>query len=129
MELPRAATPVISGTSTAAPHVAGCVGLVRSRFPDMSAAEVFRLVQSTAKPLTPVLRETAVQTSEGLRDRHGSPTRVPALLRCEVAIRSAERVSTPASEFSLGAGPKASPTKTQALVIENKSTEPKTWTS
>jgi serine protease len=41
----------LSGTSMAAPHVAGVVGLMLSRNPSMSPARVRQLLQTTAQPL------------------------------------------------------------------------------
>ncbi|KAH8883515.1 subtilisin-like protein [Thozetella sp. PMI_491] len=115
---------VISGTSMATPHVAGCVALIRSRFPDMSAAEVFRLVQSTSRPLV-LYSEANGPNPQGLLDTVAHQG--AGMLRCEVAIRSAEKSALSVSEFTLGAGDSKSLKLTQTIVIENKSGAPKTY--
>ena len=49
---PSAGYAIISGTSMAAPFVAGCYALVKSQYPDLSVAEIGSLLQSTATPMS-----------------------------------------------------------------------------
>ncbi|KAJ3946537.1 uncharacterized protein N0V96_002905 [Colletotrichum fioriniae] len=105
---------VISGTSMATPHLAGCYALVKQKFPNLSPKEIARRLQSSATPLkqynaTDILTTTAQQGS--------------GLVNVLRAVTSETVFS--ATEFNLrdSAGP-----LDRNFTIENLSSSPKTYT-
>ncbi|KAI3534954.1 hypothetical protein CABS01_16042 [Colletotrichum abscissum] len=105
---------VISGTSMATPHLAGCYALVKQKYPNLSPKEIARRLQSSATPLkqynaTDILTTTAQQGS--------------GLVNVLRAVTSETIFS--ATEFNLrdSAGP-----LDRNFTIENLSSSPKTYT-
>ncbi|UQC90381.1 uncharacterized protein CLUP02_15911 [Colletotrichum lupini] len=105
---------VISGTSMATPHLAGCYALVKQKYPNLSPKEIARRLQSSATPLkqynaTDILTTTAQQGS--------------GLVNVLRAVTSETVFS--ATEFNLldSAGP-----LDRNFTIENLSSSPKTYT-
>ncbi|KZL82343.1 subtilisin-like protease [Colletotrichum incanum] len=105
---------VISGTSMATPHLAGCYALLKQKFPDLSPREIARRLQSSAKPLNQYdggdILTTTAQQGSGLVN----------ILR---AVTSDTVFST--TEFNLH--DTATPSE-QNFTIENHSSSSKTYT-
>jgi hypothetical protein len=78
--LPDNRSGAFTGTSMAAPHVAGVAALVRSLRPDLSAGSVVSLLEDTARPLGSL----AATTSSG------------GMVDAEAAVRAALAGATPA---------------------------------
>ncbi|KAH8891809.1 hypothetical protein GQ53DRAFT_719504 [Thozetella sp. PMI_491] len=61
---------VISGTSMATPHVAGCYALIKQKFPNLTPQEIASRLQDTSTPLTqygdPGFLTTVLQQGSGL---------------------------------------------------------------
>ncbi|KAF9880247.1 hypothetical protein CkaCkLH20_02201 [Colletotrichum karsti] len=104
---------IISGTSMATPHIAGCYALLKQKFPNLSPKEIGRRLQSSATPLEQYegngILTTAAQQGSGLVN----------ILKAV----SSETVFS-ATEFNLG--DTATPAK-QNFTIENQSAESKTY--
>ncbi|GKT51985.1 minor extracellular protease vpr [Colletotrichum spaethianum] len=105
---------VISGTSMATPHLAGCYALLKQKFPNLGPQEIARRLQSSAKPLKQyeggdILTTTAQQGS--------------GMVNVSRAVTSDTLFS--ATEFNLRDA--AIPVE-QNFSIENQSSSPKTYT-
>ncbi|TIC99613.1 Minor extracellular protease vpr [Colletotrichum higginsianum] len=105
---------VISGTSMATPHLAGCYALLKQKFPDLSPQEIARRLQSSAEPLKQYNGDDILTTTA----QQGS-----GLVNVLRAITSDTVFS--ATEFNLRdtAGPVE-----RNFTIENRSSAPKTYT-
>ncbi len=98
---------LLSGTSMATPHAAGCVALLRSQYPDLKPAEIMSIMQSSARPLplygADSLLNTAAQQGSGL-------------LNCAAAYKAGRNIGLSVSEFNLRNGAP----QPQKITIQNK---------
>ncbi|KAH8173456.1 subtilase family protein [Sarocladium implicatum] len=111
-----AAYAIISGTSMAAPLVAGCWALVKSQKPDMSAAEIGNLLQSSSTPVSYVFDKSILSSVA----HQGS-----GMVNCYNAIK-AQALVTP-SEAILGDIDDFEG-KAQTIQITNTGSSAKTFT-
>ncbi|KAE9571224.1 Minor extracellular protease vpr [Colletotrichum fructicola] len=104
---------IISGTSMATPHLAGCYALLKQKFPSLSPKEIARRLQSSATPLNQYggggILTTAAQQGSGL-----------------VNILKAVSTETVFSTTEFNLGDTAKPAK-QNFTIENQSAQAKTY--
>ncbi|KAL0945034.1 subtilisin-like protease [Colletotrichum truncatum] len=104
---------LISGTSMATPHIAGCYALIKQKYPSLSPKEIARRLQSSATPLKEYkgngLLTTVAQQGSGL-------VNILKALTSETVFSQ--------TEFNLHDTP--NPAK-QNFTIENKSSSSKTY--
>ncbi|TDZ19833.1 Minor extracellular protease vpr [Colletotrichum orbiculare MAFF 240422] len=104
---------IISGTSMATPHLAGCYALIKQKYPSLSPKEIASRLQSSATPLEQYLGEGILITTA----QQGA-----GLVNILKAITS-ETVFSP-TKFNLRDS--ATPFR-QNFTIENQSSAPKTY--
>ncbi|KAF6844225.1 subtilisin-like protease [Colletotrichum musicola] len=104
---------IISGTSMATPHLAGCYALIKQKYPELSPKEIASRLQSSATPL---------EQYQGSGELTTTAQQGAGLVNILKAITS-ETVFSP-TEFNLR--DTATPAK-QSFTIENHSSESKTY--
>ncbi|KAI2472861.1 subtilisin-like protein [Annulohypoxylon bovei var. microspora] len=107
---------ILSGTSMATPFISGCYALIRSRFPELSVAEILSLLQSTSSPIKWVWNDTMTA---------GTFQQGAGLVNVYKAITYQSRVSP--GQLLVGDNSRTAYGAVN-ITIENRSNESKTYT-
>ncbi|KAK0389939.1 hypothetical protein NLU13_3512 [Sarocladium strictum] len=107
---------VMSGTSMAAPHAAGCFALLKSVFPSLTGSDILKLLQSTSTPLEKYGVDRALTTTA----QQGS-----GMINVYNAYKSFTETSLSQTELNVRDGKAPTP---RTITITNKSKKAKKYT-
>jgi subtilisin family serine protease len=106
---------IMSGTSMAAPHAAGCFALLKSVFPSLKGSDILKLLQSTSSPLEKYGLSGALTTTA----QQGS-----GMINVYNAYKSYTETQFSQTELNVGDGEAPAP---RSITITNKSKKSKKY--